>query len=463
LTKCSRTALACLVLATATASCAYYNGLFNANRLAADAKQAEREGRSGEARSLWAQAAVKAESVATRYPGSRYRDDALLLWGRALYEREECRDAVDPLALAVDSSPDPAIQREARLYLGRCHVELRQPDSAIAVVRPLLADSGSALATTALALKGRAELSRGQFAAAVEDLRQVAEEDAAFDLAAAHLGLYQVEEATRVLEARASGDYDDERWLSALDSVGVQDLRLASALVDQLAAKREITSGQRARLLLADGRRWSVGRQPDRAAERFASASEAAPDSAEAAFARAYLAVAELRGTTDLGRLDTLRQTLDASVRRGGNTIPIVSQAAVLVDHAVTALENPEVPGADLAMFVVAEELRDSLDAVAPAVELFLKLQRDHPESIVAPKALLAAAAMQPSRGDSLRHVLQSRYPDSPYTLALAGLGGEQFAALEDSLLTVLAAARERISERGRSRDVGDEVERERE
>ncbi len=50
--------------------CVYYNGLYNANQLAGEARKAEREGRRGEAQSLWAQAAVKAESVATRYPDS---------------------------------------------------------------------------------------------------------------------------------------------------------------------------------------------------------------------------------------------------------------------------------------------------------------------------------------------------------------------------------------------------------
>ena len=65
------------------AGCAYYNGLYNANRLVKAAEKAEREGRVGEARSFWAQAAVKAESVVARYPESKYRDDALLLRGRA--------------------------------------------------------------------------------------------------------------------------------------------------------------------------------------------------------------------------------------------------------------------------------------------------------------------------------------------------------------------------------------------
>ena len=99
------------LLLVGVTACAYYNGLYNANRLVGEAEKAQREGRSGEARSLWSQAAVKAESVATRYPKSKWRDDALYLWGQGLMEAGECRRAENPLALAVDSSPDPKLSK----------------------------------------------------------------------------------------------------------------------------------------------------------------------------------------------------------------------------------------------------------------------------------------------------------------------------------------------------------------
>jgi len=93
-----------LVLFTVAIGCAYYNGLYNANRLADEARKAEREGRRSEAQSLWAQVAVKAESVATRYPDSRYRDDALLMQGHALKEIGECLDA--PFKLTLPARTD---------------------------------------------------------------------------------------------------------------------------------------------------------------------------------------------------------------------------------------------------------------------------------------------------------------------------------------------------------------------
>ncbi len=93
--------------------CAYFNGLYNANQLAKDAIRAEREGRVGEARSLWSQAAVKAESVAVRYTESRYFDDALLLQGRALRAAGQCEPAIAPLQLAIQTSADKDLLESA--------------------------------------------------------------------------------------------------------------------------------------------------------------------------------------------------------------------------------------------------------------------------------------------------------------------------------------------------------------
>ena len=48
--------------------CVYYNGMYNANRLARSARKAEREGRTFDANNLWGQVATKAESVVVRHP-----------------------------------------------------------------------------------------------------------------------------------------------------------------------------------------------------------------------------------------------------------------------------------------------------------------------------------------------------------------------------------------------------------
>src|SRR5918997_5793691 len=76
------------------AGCVYYNGMYNANRLARSARKAEREGRTLEANGLWGQVATKAESVLVRHPTSKYAREAMLLRGIALARMDQCEQAL---------------------------------------------------------------------------------------------------------------------------------------------------------------------------------------------------------------------------------------------------------------------------------------------------------------------------------------------------------------------------------
>ena len=75
----------------------YYNGMYNANRLASSARKAEREGRTFEANNLWGQVATKAESVVVRHPDSKYAEEAAVLRGVALARLGQCDEAMTPL------------------------------------------------------------------------------------------------------------------------------------------------------------------------------------------------------------------------------------------------------------------------------------------------------------------------------------------------------------------------------
>ncbi len=445
----------------AVSACAYFNGLYNANRLARDARKAEEQGRSGEARSLWAQAAVKAESVAVRYPESKYRDDALLLMGRALRETGSCNRAIEPLRVAADSSPSPTLRTRARVVLGECLVELRRLDSAVAVLTLVESEVDSGLAAIALLWRGRALLQQGRYEAAVNDLLRIGGHDAAFDLAVAYAGLDSLDLAMETLEARVDGPYQDAPWLAALDSLGARDRHRATALVDRLVALPGLTAGQRARLLLADGeRRASLGDQA-RAAERFAAAERVAPDSVEGGAARGQLAVAELRQIGDIQSLRRLLNTIREAARLGGPAARIASPFIPILQTVTVVLEDRQVASRDLWLFALAEAVRDSLGAAPLAAALFQQLQVDHPTSFVAPKALLAAAALDPTVGDSILVVLRRAYPDSPYTRALHGEAGPAFAAAEDSLRALLASQVGEGLQRGPT-EADDEVRRRR-
>ena len=386
------------VLVGVAAGCAYYNGLYNANRLMNQAETAQEQGRSGEARALYAQAAVKAESVAVRYPTSKWRDDALLLWGRGLRRGGSCDEAVQPLQLAVDSSPDPTLRQRAALELGACRVVIGEPDAAVRVLAPLLDAGDSAVAAGAVLWKGRAELARGAYGAATEDLLRAPPDSAAFDLARAYGAADSAGAARGVLQAQLAARYDEGRWLPALDSLGARDGDAAADLTDALAARADLTAGERARLLLADGERWEARGELHRAAGRYAAAGRAAPDSLEEGVAGARLVLVDLKRAEDPAQLPELLRRVREATRVGGEAARLARPAEGALQRAVWALEPPATPDDAVRLFGAAEALRDSLEAPKLAAALFWRIPQDHPTSFVAPKALLAAAALQPER-----------------------------------------------------------------
>lgn len=419
--------------------CAYFNGLYNANRLADDAERAEREGRPDEARSLWTQAAVKAESVAVRYPGSKHRDDALLLQGRAYREMGDCGRAVPPLRVAADSGGDPALRSNARRQLGACWVELGEADSAIAILSAEVTQQDAHTRTEALGMRGRAFLLRGDYQLAAEDLEQVGDAESDLGLALAYTGLGRVERAVQVLERHLGDRYDEGQWQEVLDLLEARDLPAASRFVDRLSREHGLTPGQRARLLVADGDRRLRSGDVAGALARFGTAAETAPDSLDGRIAAGRAAIVRARSTHDIARIPDLVEALQLA-ERGGGAGREVSLFADVLGRVAALAEAERTPhaGDDLRLFIAIEAVRDSLAAPALAAALWQALPTLYPRSPLAAKALLAAAVLNAPAADSLIELVLRDYPDSPYVLALRGTGRAEFVAVEDSLHSLL-------------------------
>jgi tetratricopeptide (TPR) repeat protein len=444
-------ALIALVVAGLAAGCAYYNGLFNANRLANEARRAEREGRTSEARSLWSRAAVKAESVVARFPKSRYRDDAWLLQGQALYHLGTCTPALAPLRAAGDSSPDPRLRREARLLLGRCWLDLGAPDSAVTALG-VVADSADPDARReARLLRGQARLRLGDAEGALGDLEESGDPAARFPRAMALVALGRVAAATDLLAGALDSPYVETGWLPALDSLGRRAPTAAADLVDRLTTGDRLRPGHRARLLLADGERWQAAGELERARARFATVTAAVPDSAEGRVARVYLTLEAVRRADSLGSFAPLLDSLRAATRAGGLPVRAAGSFLGVMTRTEAALADSS---AVLALFLVAEEVRDSLGAPRLAATLFDEIVRRYPQSVLAPKALLALAALRPEQSDALIARLNAEYPESVYTLALRGAAGDRYRAVEESLrVQVRDPRQEATPTRRRARD----------
>jgi hypothetical protein len=118
-----------LVLVLLALGCAYYNGVYNAKRLASDARKAEKDGRTLEANGLWGRVALQAESTLARHPSSKWADETRLA-GNRTGPAQECEQAVPILDKVLASTADLKMRDEAALLNGTCRESLGDAEGA---------------------------------------------------------------------------------------------------------------------------------------------------------------------------------------------------------------------------------------------------------------------------------------------------------------------------------------------
>ena len=382
-----------LVLALAAAgACASSNAMWSARQVANEARALEAEGRASDAAAAWARAAVKAESAAARHPGGPLVDEALTLQGEALARIGSCGVAEAPLRRVLEGGSDGTLRERAALVLAQCALDAGDPAAAERALVVPLESRDRGRRSRAAYLAGRAAVLRGDVPAALE--RLAGSEDAAAGFTRARLlaAAGRTGEVAALLDTLTRRRFAEAEWAAALDDVArASGPDVAAHTLDRLLARQRVRDRERARLLLADGNRRLAGGELDAAQRRYAQAERAAPDSVEGQRARLLL-------------------------------------VRVLV---------PDSSG-DAALFRAAELARDSLGSAPLAGRLFLRIVTLAPSSLFAPKALVAAAGLLPQSHDSLVALLSSRYPTSPYTLAVRGEASPAYAAAEDSLARAL-------------------------
>jgi predicted negative regulator of RcsB-dependent stress response len=422
--------------------CVYYNGMYNANRSQSQAEASERAGRIAEARERWQQAAQHAESLTARHPKSRWVEDALLVQGRALVHLEEWSDAVPVLEEAARRARNPTERTEALGLLGRADLAINRVPEALAALDSAVESGRPATRATAWLDRGRAWIAIGRPESAAVDFARSTHPHARYDLARAELVLRDTAAAAALYDSLAAvGPYVESDWRPALDSLAAARAGAsgASELVDRLVTRDDLTSGQRARLLLDDARRRLAASDTAGAASRLSEAVAAGRDSAEAAVAGVRLARLALAGATSDSDLAVEQSRLQALALQGGEAgraAQSLLRQLAQADRLAAASTTP-----DAFWFSRAELLRDSLHAGRLAAADCAEMAVKFPDSPWTPKGLVAAIAAGHPAADSLRALLLARYGRSPYTVAATGGTGEDsaYAALEDSLREVLA------------------------
>lgn len=428
--------LAPLATLALLASCAYYNGLYNAKDLAHRAEKAEREGRTFDARSLWGQVAVKAETVLVRHPRSRWTDEARFLQGKALERGGDCSAAIAPLAQVVREARDPRRADEAALRLSACQELLGDLEAAGFAVERLVRSPDLIRRAEARWRAGIAYRRTGRAAEAVELLRSSGHPGARGDLAAALADLGRTGEAVALADSLLAERDPAVPWGAVIDGVGRHDVPAASALLDRILAQIAPPSADTVATWLSNDGRRLLPTDERRGLDRLESAYLAAPARAAGVDARILALQLRLTATEDRALLDTIPILLGEIEPSAGEAQLRARQLTGSATAARARLDSLVVtdPQGDLRGFLLGEALRDSLHAPRLAVQLWRRVLRERPDTPYAPKILMAIAETGVAPPDSIAALLAVQYPDNPYVLALHGGADAGFRALEDSL-----------------------------
>jgi len=424
-----------LFLLLLVGGCAYYNGMYNAKRLAGRARQAEKEGRTFDATSLWGQVGVKAESVLAQHPTSKWSDEARVLQATSLIKLRNCALAVRPLEAVVTSSRNEELAEEAALMLGTCRTTMGDPAGAMAAYSRLTASRDPERRRLALFAHGRAQRINGNYAEALTELSGTDYPGAAGERAAALAGLGRLPEALALVDTLLAARDTMTPWDSLAAAVGRHDPPAAAALTDRINQTEGMPATLRARLLVADAARW---READvtRSEERLAAAEQVAEGTPIAGEARLEALRVRVRAVDSLVQLRELIGRIEELSEGTGPVAPRAAQLAGFAEKVALAADSVPAgsPRGDLRLFIAGEMARDSLLADRFAAHQFERVVGEWPSSPFAPKAMLALIVLQPDRADSLRAALLAGYPGSPYIAMIEGGDSPEYVALEDSL-----------------------------
>jgi len=419
----------------------YYNGMYNANRLANRARKAEREGQTFAAQGYWAQAEVRADTVIARYPNSKWADDAQLIRAEAMISRGDCDGAVPALEQATLSQDSPKVVEQAQIRLGRCRMQEGNLDAADRSYVALLDSPDTTLRRAAQFEHAKILRLRGEYQAALDALEGLQGRSVDAERATCYAALGEVREARPLLEQALAEKDTSLAWGVALAGIGRVDTVMASELTTAVVAMPGFPGERRDQLLVADGLRLMNG-DPDAGRARLLQASQARPLTNAGLSARLLLISLTLAKADTLAALEVVRPEVTELRDLGGPSAITALNYQKVLDRARGYLDSvpPGAPQGDLATFVLAESVRDVLSAPRVAAQLFGAIPAFWPASPYAPKALLALAALRPDELEAIRDTLWARYSDSPYLQLVAGDLTPAVVALEDSLKAYVVA-----------------------
>lgn len=420
-----------LVAVLLLGGCAWSNSLYHARRLTNEAERAERENRAFEAGGFWGQVVTKADSAYAREPEGMRGAEALWLRGQALARNGDCEQAVGSLERASILAPTAPWRDALLLNLGRCLDRVGDPRAAD-VLRPLVQSPDSAVQLEARRGAGRALVTAGRWAEALDALHGLDGPAARIERGIALAALGRTDDAIAELEPVIVAADTSVAWPRILGYLADRDGPDAEALLARLLEFPGRTPPLEASWRLAVARGTAVS--SDVRLQQL-EATAMLRGSAAASVARVLLAEVRLANVTVPDELTPVLDGFDALTEGDPTALLQLQRYVKFADALLEDVDTVKVgaPLGDLAYFHQAEIARDSLRAPRLASWLFRRIEADWAASAYLPKVLLARLMLEPDSAAALRERV-ARYPESPYLQYLRGETTPAFRVLEDSL-----------------------------
>jgi tetratricopeptide (TPR) repeat protein len=429
----SRRALGLVLSSILLGGCVYYNGMYNANRLAKSARKAERDGRTFEANNLWGQVATKAESVVVRHPTSKYAEEASVLRGVALARLGQCDEALTALSRAPFQNKTNDLTEDALLATGRCQLAVGNVAAGEAAYSTLLDSKNRERRREALLQHARVLRQSGRHEEALQALKGLRDPRADEERILALAGAGHLPEALALADSFVARRDSLRPWDSLVVIMGRENPEAASRLVDHIRPLPVRTPELMARRLLDDGMRL-MDVDTARAAARFREAAAVGGSTDAAGRANLELVVMSLRGARQVEDLPAATKALDGIASRFQVAAYPATQLSATIQAIDSAASAGETPLGDLRLFLAAEAARDSLRAPVLAEALLRRILQEYPNSSYSAKVVLAVQQLNPAWADSAKALLDGPYFQSPYMAMIRGESSDGYRQLEDSL-----------------------------
>ena len=417
-------------------SCAYFNGMYNARRLAGGARKAEREGRAFEANRLWGLAATKAESLQAQHPKSKYVPEAKLIAATSLARSGNCEDAIPMAERTLAMTRNTRIIEDASLMLGTCFETRNDPASALGAYSRLLDSKDQTRRSEAYFRHARAARELGLYQDALADLEHSRNPLTSGERAAALMGLGRKEEALVIIDSLLARHDTLSPWKEILDSYSNSSPVEAEALIDRVTRDTLFRTSVRVDWLASEAERLLP---IDRARAAMVLAHGDSLGGGASTHSRQIalgLVLSDLAQVPSLTELPAIIDRLNDLGERGGPSAPQAYRGARAAQSVLTAADPAQrgAPQYDLRLFLAAEVARDSLGAKLLAGNILKQLATEWPDSPYAPKAILAMALFAPAAAESISTPVLEHHADNPYVLAVRGKDAPGLGQLEDSL-----------------------------